>query len=224
METVALLVAKNAATSTKKLSAKNNWHTDYPAEQHPADFSSLRLTDFPSTGGGMESLSFCFARKRQDWLTNIPRRHHLCFILRSLRPLLQAIPAPVGISDRHIRSKRLPIDSRGQRHDHLPRAQRIPRQRGCRNRRDAPGRTYEPGYGLEEHLRDRSASRAYRRRLRRRERHDHQQDWSNRHGEPGPAGPDEVEEFRRYWYVTVFCHPCPQSIVCTCEVSYAMLC
>ena len=37
----------------KKKQSHNNWHSDLAFEPVPADYSSLRLTELPSTGGGM---------------------------------------------------------------------------------------------------------------------------------------------------------------------------
>ncbi|KAG8526150.1 uncharacterized protein KY384_000143 [Bacidia gigantensis] len=61
---------------TRKQSLKDQWHSDITFEQAPSDFSALRLTELPKTGGGnvhiLPSLPPCPATKPKTPLTIPP--------------------------------------------------------------------------------------------------------------------------------------------------------
>ncbi len=68
----------------KKQSSRKLWHTDTSFEQHPADISSLRLMEFPTTGGGNTCASCHLGEQlggRCRTLINMTHRHYVRFRL-----------------------------------------------------------------------------------------------------------------------------------------------
>lgn len=81
---------------TRKQSQKGQWHSDITFEPIPSDYALLRLTELPTTGGGMHPYLFPCAivlasRIDRNVLTiSPPTRHPLGIRLRGLRPHLEA--------------------------------------------------------------------------------------------------------------------------------------
>lgn len=93
----------NKDTLSQKKQSAFNWHADISFEPVPADYTSLRLTELPSTGGGVYSM-------RVLTPTDICR-YTMGVWLRALRSHFQAISEVPRDLNRHICTTILPAGS-----------------------------------------------------------------------------------------------------------------
>jgi len=95
---------KKKLVDESRQSAKNQstaqWHSDIAFEPAPADYTSLRLTQLPRTGGGESGHLDCSL----DQTNMIYFRYPLGIWLRDLRPHLRALPEVPRDLDCHIRT------------------------------------------------------------------------------------------------------------------------
>ena len=97
-------------------SNRREWHSDITFEPIPSDYTLLRLTQLPKTGGGELNQE---AHPAQSQTTNLDIRHPLGLRLRGLRPHFAHRPRLPRHADGSLRPARIHRGGQAQRLRHL---------------------------------------------------------------------------------------------------------
>lgn len=88
---------------TKRQSARREWHSDITFEPIPSDYTILRLTQLPETGGGRFPVLILFGKPADSESD----RHSLGLGLRDLRPTLPSVSEIPRVSHGNLRPARV---------------------------------------------------------------------------------------------------------------------